>query len=129
MGGLTDLNELISGMNPQLDHTDYIFSTLKKEPAQVLQYDPWAVIREDEGITVIVTAETARKYSLDYEGLFKRITLNVHSSLHAVGLTARVASVLAENGISANGLAGYFHDHIFVPSGRASEALELLRSL
>ena len=47
--------------------------------------------------------------------LFKLITLTVHSSLKSVGLTAAVTSKLAEYEISANVVAAYYHDHIFVP--------------
>jgi uncharacterized protein len=39
------------------------------------------------------------------------ITPNVHSSLEAVGfIFARVASKLAERGIGANPVSGFFHD-------------------
>jgi hypothetical protein len=44
------------------------------------------------------------------EGKFRCITLRVHSSLSAVGLTAEVAFALAEVNISANVIPGYFHD-------------------
>jgi hypothetical protein len=57
------------------------------------------------------------------------ITLRVHSSLAAVGLTAAVAAALSDHGISANVVAAYCHDHIFVPADRAEEALAALRSL
>ena len=58
-----------------------------------------------------------------------RITLGVQSSLAAVGLTARVATILAERGIAANVIAGYHHDHVFVPWDRRDEALQALRAL
>jgi hypothetical protein len=61
--------------------------------------------------------------------VFRCITLNVHSSLHGVGLTAVVAQTLADSGISANVIAGHFHDHVFVPSHRADEAAAALRAL
>lgn len=64
-----------------------------------------------------------------YEGAFCHITLEVHSSLEAVGLTAVVAAELTKYGISANVVAAYYHDHIFVPSNRAHEALKCLQSL
>ena len=59
--------------------------------------------------------------------LFKLITLTVHSSLKSVGLTAAVTSKLAEYEISANVVAAYYHDHIFVPYEKAKKAMEVLR--
>ena len=58
-----------------------------------------------------------------------RITLQVHSSLTAVGLTARVADALAEAGISANMVAAIHHDHVFVPWERREESLAILHRL
>ena len=58
-----------------------------------------------------------------------RITLGVQSSLAAIGLTARVAEALAARGISANMVAAFHHDHVFVPWERREEALALLRGL
>ncbi|MCH9673679.1 MAG: ACT domain-containing protein, partial [Gammaproteobacteria bacterium] len=63
------------------------------------------------------------------ESIFKRITLTVHSSLDAVGLTAAVSTKLAEHDISANIVAGYYHDHIFVQTQRATHAMAALREL
>ena len=54
------------------------------------------------------------------------ITLTVHSSLEAVGLTAAIATELARFGVSANVVAAYFHDHVFVPSAQAEQALAAL---
>jgi hypothetical protein len=54
------------------------------------------------------------------------ITLNVHSSLEAIGLTAAVAGRLALHGISANVVAAYYHDHIFVPTADAERAVVVL---
>ena len=69
-----------------------------------------------------------RKYQLlnkniDYESVYKLISLNVHSSLDAVGLTAAFSAKLAEKNISANVVAAYYHDHIFVPEEKAEQAL------
>lgn len=58
-----------------------------------------------------------------------RITLTVHSSLAAIGLTAAVSQALAAGGIPANIIAAFHHDHIFVPWDRRAEALAVLHRL
>ena len=60
---------------------------------------------------------------------FARITLTVHSALEGVGLTAAVAGALAQAGIACNVVAGYHHDHLFVPWDRREEALAILQRL
>ncbi|OON80666.1 hypothetical protein B1H18_12445 [Streptomyces tsukubensis] len=57
------------------------------------------------------------------------ITLRVRSALDAVGLTAAVATELAHAELSCNVVAGFHHDHLFVPYGRAEEAVALLERL
>jgi hypothetical protein len=78
-------------------------------------------------LTLILPKLQAEQAELDYEGLFRMITLNVHSSLEAVGLTAAVSKKLAERDISANVVAAYYHDHIFVQSSKADAALAALK--
>ena len=50
----------------------------------------------------------------------------MHSSLIAVGLTAAVSGTLAAHNISANIIAAFFHDHLFVPQEDAERALAAL---
>ena len=57
------------------------------------------------------------------------VTLRVHSALEAVGLTAAVATCLGAAGLSCNVVAGFHHDHLFVPHERGAECVELLREL
>jgi hypothetical protein len=57
------------------------------------------------------------------------ITLTVNSDLQAVGLTAVFASALGKAGISCNVVAGAYHDHIFVPIERTSEAIKVLKNM
>ena len=59
----------------------------------------------------------------------RRIELTVHSALEGVGLTAAVASALAREGMPCNAVAAFHHDHIFVPSGMAEQALGVLTAL
>ncbi|MGK0170517.1 MAG: hypothetical protein ACI9W2_002243, partial [Gammaproteobacteria bacterium] len=66
---------------------------------------------------------------LPFESVFRRITLTVHSSLDTIGLTAAVSSKFAEHGVSANVIARYYHDHIFVQSECAEHAIAALSEL
>jgi hypothetical protein len=96
---------------------------------QGLTLDPLCTFQEAEGITIILSKGQADKSSLPYSGLYAWITLTVHSSLEAVGLTAAVSKALTEANISCNVVAAYHHDHIFVPVkdvGRAIDALTRL---
>jgi len=88
-----------------------------------------AVISEREGTTAVVSLVEAerRGWPIGFEAAW--LTVEVHSSLEAVGLTAALSSVLAELGIPCNVLAGYFHDHLLVPFDRADEAVEALESV
>ena len=117
-------------MEPELRDGEYVFCSVKDtkygDHAEAM---PFASITEKEGLTLVLLQESAERSGLIYEGVFRCITLNVHSSLQAVGLTAAVSSALAEHGISANMIAGYFHDHIFVQSAFAQPALGILLKL
>jgi uncharacterized protein len=53
----------------------------------------------------------------------------VHSDLAAVGLTAAFAGALASEGISCNVIAGFHHDHLFVPWERRADAMAALGRL
>jgi hypothetical protein len=88
-----------------------------------------AVVVEPEGTTAIVTTEaaTARGWTVGFVGAW--LTVEVHTSLEAVGLTAALSTALAGRGIACNVVAGFHHDHLVVPIDRAAEALEVLRGL
>ncbi len=93
------------------------------------ELSPVAAVAEDEGLTLVVPRVHADAFAEPYDGVFRMITLRVHSSLAAVGLTAAVAAALTEHGISANVVAAYYHDHVFVPADRADEAVHVLSAL
>jgi uncharacterized protein len=113
---VSDLAGMLSGMAPVLDARAWQFVLVEGDPPK----DAFALIREDEGTTVIVPGEG---------GEFARITLMVHSALEGVGLTAAVSRALAAAGIACNVVAGFHHDHLFVPWERREEALALLRDV
>ena len=118
----TDLNRLIAGMSPTLAPDVYVFTTSQAPP------DIPAVMRfeEAEGVTLITTRKAAEAAELSYEFPCRMITLNVLSSLEAIGFIAAVATRLAAEGMGVNPVAGFHHDHIFVPEDRARDALRVL---
>ncbi|PSU35812.1 ACT domain-containing protein [Photobacterium lutimaris] len=128
MAGMTDLQELLKSMAPELRAGEYVFCTVGGELAEYVGLSPVATFSESEGLTLVLSKDSADRGNLAYEATFRMITLTVHSSLEAVGLTAAVATKLAEQGISANVIAAYYHDHVFVQSEKADEALIALQS-
>ena len=129
MSGITDINKLLSSMQPKLAEGAFVFCTVTGQLADYLALDPIATFRESEGLTLVVSQAAADQAGLKYEGVFRQITLTVHSSLEAVGLTAAVSAALADQDISANVIAAYYHDHVFVPSAQAARALSALKAL
>ena len=129
MTGIVALNELLKSMTPEIQNGEYVFCTVEGNCADYAHLNPLASFTESEGLTLILSVEAAKKAQLAYESTFKQITLTVHSSLDAVGLTAAVATKLSSYGISANVVAAYYHDHIFVHSEKADKALLALKEL
>ena len=127
MTAITDLDILLKSMSPELIEGDYVFCTVEGGLADYVHLNPMATFREKEGLTLVLTEEVATQTQLSFDGVFSMITLSVHSSLEAVGLTAAFATKLGSYGISANVIAGYYHDHIFVQKHKADEAMSALR--
>ncbi len=88
-----------------------------------------ALIREDEGITAVATVEAAANLGATIEFEAAWLTLDVHSALEAVGLTAAVSRVLGDQGIPCNVVAAHHHDHLLVPVERADDAVAAIESL
>ena len=128
MTGETDLEALLQGMNPELHPETYVFVT---RPGQGVPPDcvPVLMFQEREGTTFIVTQAQAEALGWSYEYPCCMITLNVHSALDAIGFLARIFTALANAGVSVNPVAGYHHDHLFVPEEAADAAMELLKQL
>jgi hypothetical protein len=130
MTGEKDLEKLLASLAPRLMDDDFVFCTIKDATyGDYAELSPLASFSEDEGLALVLKKENADKAGLKYEAIFKCITLNVHSSLEAVGLTAAVSRRLAERGVSANIMAAYYHDHILVPAEKAADALSVLIEL
>ncbi len=130
MTGLTELDDILANLDPLLDEEEFAFCQLPADLGlEAVSPELFALIREEEGLTAILPRGSAERAGLAYDGAFSKITIGAHSSLHAVGLTARIAGALADAGISANLVAGVHHDHVFIPADRAGEALALLESM
>jgi len=127
--GEIDLKKLLANLSPLLDSREYVFCTFKdSDYGDYAELNPIASFLEEEGLTLVIARDRADKKGISYQGTYKRITLNIYSSLDAVGLTAAVSTLLAKHGISANMIAAYYHDHIFVNSADAERAVALLNS-
>lgn len=130
MAGETELTTLLRSMSPKLLEDTFVFVSLNKGTyVDYIDLTPKAMFQEDEGMTLVIPTAAAEGRGLPFESTFRCITLSVHSSLEAVGLTAAFASQLAINGISANVMAGFYHDHIFVPTNQAEQAMRALMEL
>ncbi|QCB44789.1 ACT domain-containing protein [Hydrogenophaga sp. PAMC20947] len=127
MPGIVELDELLKSMSPEIQDGEYVFCTLPSDNLDYQHLNPLATFKESEGLTIIIPVESAVQEKLAFEGVFKQITLTVHSSLEAVGLTAAVANKLASYGISANVIAAFYHDHVFVQTEKAEQALSALK--
>ncbi|MEO1451841.1 MAG: ACT domain-containing protein [Bacteroidota bacterium] len=128
MAGETNLQTLIRHMQAALNEGEYVFVSV----AEAGDIDRSRVIcefREQEGTTLIMERGLADELKLTYDFVAAWITLKVHSSLEAVGLTAAFSNALAQNHISCNVVAGYYHDHIFVDSQDRHRTIEILQQL
>ena len=130
MSGKRNLKEILQNINPYLLDESFVFIT-SCEPIEDLVnlLNPKATFLEDEGITLVINQKDADAHSLQYDAIFKCISLGVHSSLESHGLISTITRELTKHKISSNIFSGYFHDHIFVQDNLAAEALKVISSL
>ena len=124
MGGERDLERLLRSVSAELVDGVFVFATVPRIPDGIT---PRMVFQEAEGTTLILLKEDAEAAGIAYEFPSRMITLNVHSSLEAVGFIARIASELARHDMGVNPVSAFYHDHLFVPENRADDAMEILR--
>jgi len=91
--------------------------------------NPVMVYQEEEGTTLIVSEKQALQAGVNHEFPCKKITLNIHSSLEAVGFLARITTRLAALQMGVNPVSGFYHDHLFVPVDKAAIAMRELKAM
>ncbi len=126
--GETNLSALLRNMQPSLNKGDYVFCTVSAD-FNISGLNTICTFREQEGLTLILEKSVADAFALPYSYIAAWITLTVHSSLEATGLTAAFSRALADAGISCNVVAAFYHDHIFVDKRDAQKAMEVLKEL
>ena len=125
MSGEKDLEILLKSMKPEHVSGDYVFCKVEKFENMDLN-NVVMLFKEKEAITLILKKEIADQLQFDYSVVMSWITLTVHSSLEAVGLTAAFSKALSEKNISCIVVAAYYHDHIFVNQKDVNKAMEIL---
>ncbi|MEP6836691.1 MAG: ACT domain-containing protein [Bradyrhizobium sp.] len=129
MAGETDLKKLLATMTPELQAGVHVFATLAPGVPVPQGVDPVMLFREREGTTLIMLEDEAMSAGLTASFRCRMVTLNVHSSLEAVGFLAAITARLAAAGMGVNPVSAFYHDHLFIPADRADEAMDVLRQL
>ena len=129
MAGERDLETLLRGLTARLVEGVHVFATLPPGAALPPDVIPRMMFREAEGVTLILLREEAEAHGIAHEFPCRMITLDVHSALEAVGFIAHIAAELTKHGMGVNPVAGFHHDHLFVPEGREEDALRILEGI
>ena len=130
MPGQTDLKKILESIDPYLVDESFIFMTTDQSLGSISNsLNPIASFMENEGLSLVITQATADKNAITYDSVFSCISLGVHSSLESYGLISIISRELTQNNISTNVFSGYYHDHIFVQSSKAHQALEIISKI
>ena len=129
MTGIRELDDLLKKMDPKVKPGPVVFCTVNEGCEVPFKMSPIMIFREEEETTLIHEQADADTLGLSYDSLWSMITLQVHSSLEAIGFIAAITEKLAEAGISTNVVSAYYHDHLFVPYERADESLAILQRI
>ncbi len=128
MVGETDLKKILRNMEPVVVQGEYVFCSIEENQLDYLE-QPLLVFRENEGPTVVVTKSVAIQHGFSFDSIWGLISLSIHSNLQSMGLLAAITTQLAKAGISVNAVSAFYHDHLFVPHERITDALSILINL
>ena len=125
----TNLTFLLRSMKPRLTDGVFVFVTIPQGTPIAGGIAPIMMFQEAEGLSLIAPREQVEGAGMPYGFSSRMITLDVHSSLEAVGFLAAIAAHLAQAGIAVNVVSAFHHDHLFVPESRAEEAITALLAM
>ena len=126
MDGETNLDILLKNMQPVLHEGIYVFHSSDIALSETIALNPIMIFQEREGTALILEKKNADNANLIYHYPSKMITLNVHSSLNAIGFLAAITRKLADKNISVNPVSAHYHDHLFIPEDKADSAMKCL---
>lgn len=124
-----NLQALLKGMDARLSDERYLFATVARDVADQLTIQPIMRFEEDEGVTLILLKSDADAAAIEGEFECQKITLHIHSALEAVGFMAAISNKLKDVGVPCNVVAGYYHDHLFIPVDKVETAMAALSEL
>tara|TARA_A100001011_G_scaffold253608_1_gene261893 strand:+ start:30372 stop:30770 length:399 start_codon:yes stop_codon:yes gene_type:complete len=128
MPGEVQIDRLLKNIDPEINLGEYVFCSVYNLK-NINFKDIVVYIKEKEGFTLVMEKNKAISLGLDFEFISSWITLNVHSSLNAVGFNSIISNSLSKNNISCNVIAGFYHDHLFVNKNDAKRAINILKNL
>lgn len=128
MSGFTDLQETLNSIKVSCDNVAYGFASIPDDSG-ISRDEVLATFHENGRLAIIAPKAYLVSKSIEHEGPYAKLTIDVHTSLELVGLTAIMATKLAEHGISANVVAAFYHDHVFVQYELREKAIKLLEGL
>jgi len=126
--GETDVQLILKNMQLSVHEGQYVFCSLPDLSIVDIR-EVKSMITEKDGVSVVLAQGYADALQLRYDFVASWITIDVHSSLSAVGLTSVISNALSQDSISCNVVAGFYHDHLFVCHTDCNRAVAILRSL
>jgi uncharacterized protein len=127
MSGQKNLAEVIKSLKASCDNIEYGFAAVQNNKISI-DDQVFCTVKENEGFTIIADKKYFETNGIKYDCPFAKLTIETHTSLDLIGLTAVLSKKLADNNIPANIIAGYYHDHIFVPYELRQKAIDLINN-
>lgn len=125
---IKNLDVLIKNMQP-IQGPTCAFCQIDEQIFRSITTLPLAMFKESEGVTAIYPIEFAESLGLAISWIGTQITLNVHSSLDAVGFLASITTTLAKHEISVNAFSPVSHDHLFVKPVDVEKTMSVLEEM